>query len=173
MTSQFQIRCCYLEMSVQMIKIFCRSLILCHVSCCILTAYFQVIEVRIGGLRFAGAGQTIWGALPERRKSFKLRMFYTMGGRVTPAVPDQPGQQLQHRGCCCWDKFNNNSNTLEDPGSAPHTLHRQPDNGRRMSFLLSRIFMKPKDQDNYSDSEEKLSVAETKIVRQNKQTPAP
>ena len=71
------------------------------------------------------------------------------------------------------DKFNNNSNSHKDPGSAPHTLHRQPDNGRRMSFLLSRIFMKPKDQDNYSDSEEELSVAETKIVRQNKQTPAP
>ena len=102
-----------------------------------------------------------------------------MGGRVTPAVPDQPGQQLQHRGCCCWDKFNNNSNTLEDPGSAPHTLHRQPDNGRRKSFLLSRIFKKPKDQDNDSEDnsapteKEELSVTETKKVRQNKQTPAP
>ena len=102
-------------------------------------------------------------------------MFYTMGGSVTPAVPDQPDQQ--HRGW--WDKFNNNSNTLENPGSAPHTLHRQPDNGRRKSFLLSRIFKKPKDQDNDSEDnsapteKEELSVTETKKVRQNKQTPAP
>ena len=102
-----------------------------------------------------------------------------MAGRVAPAFPDQPGQQLQHRGYL--DKFNNNSNTLEDPGSAPHTLHRQPDNGRRKSFLLSRISKKPKDQDNESDSEdnsapiekEELLVTETKKVRQNKQTPAP
>ena len=79
------------------------------------------------------------------------------------------------------DKFNNNSNSHKDPGSAPQTLHRQPDNGRRKSFLLSRIFKKPKDQDNDSDSEdnsaptekEELSVTETKKVRQNKQTPAP
>ena len=81
------------------------------------------------------------------------------------------------------DKFNNNSNSHKDPGSAPHTLHRhrQPDNGRRKSFLLSRIFKKPKDQDNDSDSEdnsaptekEELSVTETKKIRQNKQTPAP
>ena len=100
-----------------------------------------------------------------------------MGGRVTAAVPDQPGQQLQHRGCC-WDKFNNNSNTLEDPGSAPHTLHRQPDNGQRKSFFLSRIVKKPKVQDDDSDTEdnraptekEELSVTETKKVRQNKQT---
>ena len=90
------------------------------------------------------------------------------------------------------DKYHNNSNTPEDPGSAPDTLHnhstsepgsdqRQPDNGRRKSFLLSRIFKKPKDQDNESDSEdnsapiekEELLVTETKKVRQNKQTPAP
>ena len=79
------------------------------------------------------------------------------------------------------DKFNNNSNSHKDPGSAPQTLHRQPDNGRRKSFLLSRIFKKPKDQDNESDSEdnsapiekEELLVTETKKVRQNKQTPAP
>ena len=77
------------------------------------------------------------------------------------------------------DKFNNNSNTFEDMGSAPHTLHRQPDNGRRKSFLLSRIFKKPKDQDNDSEDnsapteEEELSVTETKKVRQNKETPAP
>ena len=95
-----------------------------------------------------------------------------MGSRVTPAVPDQPGQQLQHRGCCCWDKFNNNSNTLEDPGSAPHTLHRQLDNGQRKSFFLSRIVKKPKVQDDDSDTEdnwastekEELSVTETKKV---------
>ena len=99
-----------------------------------------------------------------------------MGGRVTPAVPDQPGQQLQH--CGCLDKFNNNSNTLEDPGSAPHTLHRQPVNGPRKSFFLSRIVKKPKVQDDDSDTEdnsaptekEELSVTETKKVRQNKQT---
>ena len=44
--------------------------------------------------------------------------------------------------------------------------------------MLSRIFKKPKDQDNDSDSEdnsaptekEELSVTETKKVRQNKQT---
>ena len=81
------------------------------------------------------------------------------------------------------DKFNNNSNSHKDPGSAPQTLHRhrQPDNGRRKSFLLSRIFKKPKDQDNDSDSEdnsapiekEELLVTETKKVRQNKQTPEP
>ena len=47
--------------------------------------------------------------------------------------------------------------------------------------MLSRIFKKPKDQDNESDSEdnsapiekEELLVTETKKVRQNKQTPAP
>ena len=79
------------------------------------------------------------------------------------------------------DKFNNNSNSHKDPGSAPQTLHRQPYNGRRKSFLLSRISKKPKDQDNESDSEdnsapiekEELLVTETKKVRQNKQTPAP
>ena len=77
------------------------------------------------------------------------------------------------------DKFNNNSNSHKDPGSAPQTLHRQPDNGRRKSFLLSRIFKKPKDQDNDSEDnsapteKEELSVTETKKVRQNKQTPAP
>ena len=76
------------------------------------------------------------------------------------------------------DKFNNNSNSHKDPGSAPQTLHRQPDNGRRKSFLLSRIFSKPKDQDDDSGTEdnsaptekEELSVSETKKVRQNKQT---
>ena len=77
------------------------------------------------------------------------------------------------------DKFNNNSNSHKDPGSASHTLYRQPDNGRRKSFLLSRIFKKPKDQDNDSEDnsapteKEELSVTEMKKVRQNKQTPAP
>ena len=77
------------------------------------------------------------------------------------------------------DKFNNNSNSHKDPGSAPQTLHRQPYNGRRKSFLLSRIFKKPKDQDNVCEDnsapteKEELSVTETKKVRQNKQTPAP
>ena len=48
-----------------------------------------------------------------------------------------------------------------------------------MSFLLSRIFKEPKDQDNDSEDnsapteKEELSVTETKKVRQNKQTPAP
>ena len=73
------------------------------------------------------------------------------------------------------DKSNNNSNTHEDPGSAPHTElgsdQRQPDNGQRKS----------KDQDDDSDTEdniaptekEELSDTETKKVRQYKQTTAP
>ena len=76
------------------------------------------------------------------------------------------------------DKFNNNSNSHKDPGSAPHTLYRQPDNGQRKSFFLSRIDKKPKVQDDDSDTEdnraptekEELSVTETKKIRQNNQT---
>ena len=58
------------------------------------------------------------------------------------------------------DKFNNNSNSHKDPGSAPHTLHRQPDNGQRKSFFLSRIVKKPKVQDDDSDTEDNSAPTE-------------
>ena len=122
-----------------------------------------------------------------------------LGGAIKGALGGAASHQLSltslasdYNIVAAVDKYHNNSNTPEDPGSAPDTLHnhstsepgsdqRQPDNGRRKSFLLSRIFSKPKDQDDDSGTEdnsaptekEELSVSETKKVRQNKQTTAP